>query len=109
MRVAFVGAGSVEFTRDLVRDLFSFPELTEIELALHDIDAERLAVGEHLARAAATRHGAHPRIVATLDRREALTGADAVINMIAVGGHAATTVDFEVPAGYGLRQTIGDT
>jgi alpha-galactosidase len=109
MRVAFVGAGSVEFTRDLVRDLFSFPELTEIELALHDIDAERLAVGEYLARSAAARHGAHPRIVATLDRREALTGADAIINMIAVGGHAATTVDFEVPSTYGLRQTIADT
>jgi alpha-galactosidase len=109
MRVAFVGAGSVEFTRDLVRDLFSFPELTEIELALHDIDAERLAVAEWLARAAAAQHGAHPRIVATLERREALAGADAVVNMVAVGGHAATTVDFEVPASYGLRQTIADT
>jgi alpha-galactosidase len=108
-RVAFVGAGSVEFTRDLVRDLFSFPELTEIELALHDIDPERLAVGEYLARSAAARHGAHPHIVATLDRREALDGADAVINMIAVGGHAATTLDFEIPASYGLRQTIADT
>jgi alpha-galactosidase len=109
MRVAFVGAGSVEFTRDLVRDLFSFPELAEIELALYDIDAERLAVAEYMARAAATRHGAQPRIVATLDRREALADADAVVNTVAVGGHAATTVDFEIPASYGLRQTIADT
>jgi alpha-galactosidase len=109
LRVAFVGAGSVEFTRDLVRDLFSFPELREIELALHDIDPERLAVGEYLARSAAAAHGAEPRITATLDRREAFEGASAVVNMIAVGGHAATTVDFEVPAGYGLRQTIADT
>ena len=57
-RVAFVGAGSVEFTRDLVRDLFTFPELQEIELTLHDIDEGRLATAEHIARLAAAKHGA---------------------------------------------------
>ncbi|HVN49894.1 MAG TPA: alpha-glucosidase/alpha-galactosidase [Acidimicrobiales bacterium] len=108
-RVAFVGAGSVEFTRDLVRDLFSFPELREIELSLHDIDEERLATAERVARLGADRHGAHPTISASLDRRTALEGADAVVNMIAVGGHAATLTDFDVPERYGLRQTIADT
>ena len=108
-RVAFVGAGSVEFTRDLVRDLFSFPELREIELSLHDIDEERLATAEQVARLAAERHGAHPKISASIDRRAALEGADAVVNMIAVGGHTATTTDFDVPERYGLHQTIGDT
>jgi alpha-galactosidase len=108
-RVAFVGAGSVEFTRDLVRDLFSFPELREIELSLHDIDEGRLATAEHVARLAADKHGAHPTIRASLDRRTALEGADAVVNMIAVGGHAATTTDFDVPERYGLSQTVGDT
>ena len=85
-RVAFVGAGSVEFTRDLVRDLFSFPELSEIELSLHDIDEGRLATAEQVARLGAERHGARPTIRASLDRRSALEGADAVVNMIAVGG-----------------------
>ena len=108
-RVAFVGAGSVEFTRDLVRDLFSFPELREIELSLHDIDADRLSTAEQVARLAADRHGAHPVIRSSLDRRTALEGADAVVNMIAVGGHAATLRDFEIPARYGVRQTIADT
>ncbi len=108
-RVAFVGAGSVEFTRDLVRDLFSFPELSDIELSLHDIDEGRLATAEHVARLGAERHAAHPTIRASLDRRTALEGADAVVNMIAVGGHAATTTDFDVPEKYGLSQTIGDT
>ena len=108
-RVAFVGAGSVEFTRDLVRDLFSFPELREIALSLHDIDAGRLATAEQLTRLAAEKHGAHPTVTASLDRRQALEGADAVVNMIAVGGHAATLADFDVPERYGLSQTIGDT
>jgi alpha-galactosidase len=108
-RVAFVGAGSVEFTRDLVRDLFSFPELREIELSLHDIDEGRLATAEQVARLGAAKHGAHPTIRASVDRRAALEGADAVVNMIAVGGHAATTTDFDVPERYGLHQTIGDT
>jgi alpha-galactosidase len=104
-----VGAGSVEFTRDLVRDLFSFPELREIELSLHDIDEERLATAEQVARLAAEKHDAHPTIRASVDRRAALEGVDAVVNMIAVGGHAATVTDFDVPQRYGLSQTIGDT
>ncbi len=108
-RVAFVGAGSVEFTRDLVRDLFSFPELREIELSLHDIDADRLSTAEQVARLAADRHAAHPVIRSSLDRRTALEGADAVVNMIAVGGHASTMRDFDIPERHGLSQTIGDT
>lgn len=108
-RVAFVGAGSVEFTRDLVRDLFSFPELRDIELSLHDIDEGRLATAEQITRLAAERHGAHPTVRASLDRRAALEGADAVVNMVAVGGHAATVTDFDVPERFGLSQTIGDT
>ena len=108
-RVAFVGAGSVEFTRDLVRDLFSFPELREIELSLHDIDEARLATAEQVARLAADKHNARPTIRVSADRRAALEGADAVVNMIAVGGHAATLTDFDVPERYGLHQTIADT
>jgi alpha-galactosidase len=107
--IAFVGAGSVEFTRQLLRDIFSFPELAGVRIALHDIDAERLSVAEALAHRTAERHGAKPRITASTDRRTALEGAQAVVNMVAIGGHRATVTDFEVPARFGLRQTIGDT
>jgi alpha-galactosidase len=109
MRVAFVGAGSVEFTRDLLRDMFAFPELKEIELSLHDIDEGRLATAEKVAAQSAERHGASPVVTASLDRRRALEGADAVVVMVAVGGHAATVLDFDIPQRYGLSQTIGDT
>ncbi|SMC97066.1 alpha-galactosidase [Lentzea albidocapillata] len=102
--IAFVGAGSVEFTRQLLRDVLSFPELADVTISLHDIDAERLEVAAALARLAG---GAHVRT--SLSRREALEGADVVVNMVAIGGHAATLTDFDVPESFGLRQTIGDT
>ncbi|HEX6468306.1 MAG TPA: alpha-glucosidase/alpha-galactosidase [Streptosporangiaceae bacterium] len=109
MRIAFVGAGSVVFTRQLLRDIFSLPELGGVRIALHDIDTERLAVAEALAHRTAERHGAKPRIVASADRRTALRDSDVVVNMVAIGGHRATVTDFEVPERFGVRQTIGDT
>src|SRR5436190_7133460 len=108
-KLAFVGAGSVEFTRMLLGDILSYAELREIALCLHDIDAERLETAEGVARITAEEAGATPHIEAHLDRRRALDGADYVVNMIQVGGHAATLIDHQVPARYGLRQTIGDT
>jgi alpha-galactosidase len=108
-RIAFIGAGSVEFTRDLLGDLLSFPELGDLHVALHDIDPERLDTGEKMARWTAQQLDARPTITAHANRREALDGADFAINMIQVGGHAATLTDFEIPARHGLRQTIGDT
>jgi alpha-galactosidase len=76
---------------------------------LHDIDVERLKTAEAIARATARAAGAAPEFVATTDRRRALEGADYVINVIQVGMHDATVRDFELPAKYGLHQTIGDT
>src|SRR4029077_15248645 len=64
---------------------------------------------ELLAHRVAETLGARPRVSSSLDRREALVGADYVINSIQVGGHAATVRDHEIPARYGVRQTIGDT
>jgi alpha-galactosidase len=108
-KIAFIGAGSVEFTRNLLGDILSFPDLAESEIALHDINAERLGTAEQLAHRVAETLGAHPAVAATLDRREALDGADYVINSVQVGGHAATVRDHEIPARHGVRQTIGDT
>lgn len=108
-RIAFIGAGSVEFTKNLLGDILAFPELANAEIALHDIDADRLETAEAMARWTAGALGASPRIASHLDRRAAIDGADFVINMIQVGGHAATLLDFEIPKRYGLRQTIADT
>jgi alpha-galactosidase len=109
-RIVLVGAGSVEFTRNLLGDILSPPSLRDAaHIVLHDIDADRLATAERMARWTAGALDAHPTISAHLDRREALRDADFVINTIQVGGARATQVDFDVPARFGLRYTIADT
>jgi alpha-galactosidase len=107
--ICFVGAGSVEFTRQLLRDLMSMPELTGSRIVLHDIDDRRLKLAEAIAHATIAHHGAAAEVVAEPDRRRALDGADFVINTVSIGGHAATLTDFDVPARFGVRQTIADT
>jgi len=107
--IVFLGAGSVVFTRQLLTDLLRFPDLPVLDIALHDIDAERLEVARLTAESVARQLGREVRVTASADRREALAGADFVINMIQVGGIAATKIDLELPARRGLRQTIGDT
>jgi len=108
-RITLIGAGSVEFTRILLADLAAFPELAGTTITLHDIDPERLATAEQIARYTSKATGAQLEIRAHVDRRAALDGADYVINEIQVGGFDATLRDFEIPKRYGLRQTIGDT
>lgn len=108
-RIVLVGAGSVEFTRNLLGDLLSYPELQDATIVLHDIDADRLRTAERMAAWTAGALGANPRIEAFLDRREALRGARFVIDTIQVGGSRATQIDFDIPARYGLRYTINDT
>jgi alpha-galactosidase len=108
-KIAFIGAGSVEFTRNVLSDLLTSPELGPLAISLHDIDAERLATAAKMARFIGARTGADVRIEAHLARRPALEGADYVVNAIQAGGYRATRLDFDVPARYGLRQTIADT
>jgi alpha-galactosidase len=108
-RIAFIGAGSVVFTKNLLGDIFDFPALGEVEIALHDIDPDRLETAEAMAHYVATVRGARPTISSHLDRRAAIDGSDFVLNMVQIGGHEATLRDFEIPARYGVRQTIGDT
>jgi alpha-galactosidase len=107
--IAFLGAGSVVFTRELLADILGFDELKGVTLALHDIDAERLETAVAIAGRTADALGAKPVVTWSLDRRRVLDGADFVINAIQVGMHAATVKDFEIPQRHGLRQTIGDT
>ena len=108
-RICFVGAGSAEFTRQLLRDLLSYDDLGPLELVMHDVDARRLALAEGLAQLALRHHGRRAVVRAVSDRREALAGADFVINTVNIGGHRATVTDFEIPSRYDLRQTIADT
>jgi alpha-galactosidase len=110
MKITMIGAGSVVFAKNLLGDILSHPELRGSEIALMDIDPERLRVAEIVAHRVAAAVGARPVITATMDRRAALEGADYAINMIQVGGYRPSTViDFEIPKRYGLRQTIADT
>jgi len=109
-KIAFIGAGSTVFARNLLQDLFTFPELHKSTIALMDIDPGRLADTEAVANLLADKANAQPTIEATTDLRRALDGADYAINMIQVGGYRPSTeIDFEIPKRYGLRQTIGDT
>jgi alpha-galactosidase len=109
-KVTIIGAGSVEFTRSIVADLCSYEELRgTLQIALHDIDPERLGYAERAAAALVKQAGAGHRVSAHDERGPAFDGADYLINEIQVGGFPATVTDFEVPKKYGLRQTIADT
>ncbi|MEM7344220.1 MAG: alpha-glucosidase/alpha-galactosidase [Chloroflexota bacterium] len=109
-KITMIGAGSTVFAKNLLGDILSFPELANITLSLHDIDAKRLRTSEIVANKVARQLGATPTIETTLDRREALADANYVICMIQVAGYKpGTVIDFEIPQKYGLRQTIADT
>jgi alpha-galactosidase len=110
IKVAFIGAGSIEFTRNVMTDLCTYPEFQDsLHLALHDISAPRLAHAETLARQIVAQTGSGATVTVWPDRAAALKDARYVINEIQVGGYDATRVDFDIPARYGVRQTIGDT
>ncbi len=109
-KIALVGAGSVVFSKNLIGDVLSFPELADCHIALMDIDRDRLRVAERMTAKVAAALQARPTITTHTDRRAALADADYVINTIQVGGYRpSTVVDFEVPKRHHLRQTIADT
>jgi alpha-galactosidase len=107
--ITLLGAGSVVFTRELLADILGFGDLTDVHISLHDINSERLETAEAIARHTIDQLGATATVSATTDRRRALDNAKYVINTIQVGMYPATVTDFEIPAKYGLRQTIADT
>jgi alpha-galactosidase len=109
-KIAFIGAGSTVFAKNLMGDILSYPEFADATFALMDINEERLKTSEQVAHRINQILGTKAKIEATTNRREALKGANYVICMIQVGGYEpATVTDFEIPRKYGLRQTIGDT
>lgn len=108
-KFAFIGAGSFEFTRKLVKDLLTFPALRDSEIALMDIDRERLAaVKKGVDKIIGA--GDYPaRAFATTDRAEALKDADGVIITILQGGVQVWRRDIEIPEKYGVDICVGDT
>lgn len=109
-KISLIGAGSTVFAKNLLGDILSYPDLSNSEIWLHDIDPKRLHTSEIVANKIAERLDIKPGIFSTLDRVEAIDGADHVITMFQVGGYKpATVTDFEIPKNYGLRQTIADT
>ena len=109
-KIAFIGAGSTIFMRHIIGDALLKPALADSHIALMDIDAERLAESELVARKMVETLSAPATITSTTNQRKALTDADFVIVAFQIGGYDPCTItDFEVPKKYGLRQTIGDT
>ena len=108
-KFTFIGAGSLEFTRDLVRDLMTFPAFDDAEIMLMDINEQRLQYAkkgvERIVKA-----GNHNAVVkATTDRREALKGADGVLITVLQGGVDVWRYDIEIPKKYGVDICVGDT
>jgi alpha-galactosidase len=108
-RIAFIGAGSLGFTRGLARDILTFPLLRDATLVLMDIDKDRLDFARRAVQTIVDRGNYPAKVVATLDRREALKGADAVMTTILAGGVKVWRHDIEIPKKYGVDTNIGDT
>jgi alpha-galactosidase len=108
-KIAFIGAGSLEFTRGLARDILTFPLLEDATLALMDVDAERLDFARRSVQHIVDMGHYPARVEATLDRVEALQGADVVLCTILAGGTQVWRYDIEIPKQYGVDINIGDT
>lgn len=111
-KIAIIGAGS-GFGGKLSRDILSLPELRDAEIALVDIDAEKLDLVSRYVRRIIEGHNLPARLSATTERREALRGADFVVTSISVGGPAyagfPASVEVEIPRRYGVEQSVADT
>lgn len=108
-KVTFIGAGSIGFTRGLLRDLLSVPEFRDIEVAFTDISQENLDMVTQLCKRDIDENGLTIKIHSTTNRKEALTGARYIFNVVRIGGLAAFAKDIEIPLKYGVDQCVGDT
>ena len=108
-KIAFIGAGSVGFTRTLLSDLLTVPEFRHTEVAFMDLSAHNLQLVTDLCQRDIHENGLDIAIQATTDRREALKGAKYVVICVRVGGLEAFKLDVDIPLRYGVDQCVGDT
>ncbi|PZE21504.1 alpha-galactosidase [Paenibacillus xerothermodurans] len=108
-KITFIGAGSLVFTKNLVRDLLTFPAFEDCTIALMDIDQERLGYAKQTVDNIIAAGNYSANVVATTDRAEALTGANGVVCTILVGDLPVWRTDLEIPKAYGVDINIGDT
>jgi alpha-galactosidase len=109
-KITFLGAGSSIFAKNVLGDCMRVEALQDFEIALFDIDHERLKDSEQMLNNIKMNLESTVNIVSYTDRKDALRDANYVINAIQVGGYdPSTIIDFEIPKKYGLRQTIADT
>lgn len=108
-KIAFIGAGSLEFTWSLARDILTFPLLQDATFALMDINAERLEWARRGVEKLIATGGYPARVEATLDRAEALKGANVVLTTILAGSTEVWRHDIEIPMKYGVNLNVGDT
>ncbi len=109
LKIAFIGAGGVGFTRTLLTDILSVPELRGAQISFTDISQKNLDMVTALCQRDIEANGLDIRIHATTDRREAFRDANYVINAVRVGGLDAFALDIDIPLRYGVDQCVGDT
>ena len=108
-KIAFIGAGSVGFTRRLLSDLLAVPEFHDIEVAFTDINKHNLDMVYKLCQRDIDLNGLNIKITATTDRREAFRGAKYVVNAVRIGALEAFETDIDIALRYGIDQCVGDT
>ncbi len=108
-KITFVGGGSTHWTPKLTVDFANTPALTDAELVLYDVDPDSLPPALKVVEHVAERRGIPLSARATTDIDDALGGAEFVIAAFSVGGFASMRHDIEIPARYGIRQTVGDS
>lgn len=109
IKIAMIGAGSIGFTRTLLRDILSVPELADTTFSFTDISAQNLEMVAQLCQREIDVSKLPAKIVATTDRRAAIAESDYVISTIRQGGLAAFQTDIDIPLQYGVDQCVGDT
>lgn len=109
LKIVFMGAGSA-FFKNLFCDVMSIPGATDGEMALVDINLERLELSRQLGEKILEQKQMKGwKVTATANRLEALSGADYIINCIEVSGTECVRFDNDIPLEYGVDQCIGDT
>jgi alpha-galactosidase len=109
IKIAVIGAGSIGFTRNMVRDILCVPEFRDTEFAFTDINEHNLNMVYQLCKRDIDSAGMPARLIATTDRRKALEDANYVFSFVRVGGLEAFETDINIPLKYGVDQCVGDT